>query len=448
MPARRRAGARRALTPHTETGAVRAALCRTTEGTVRPPRARPPAVPRPAGRRPSSCPRRAGEGLHLEPLALLDVASFIDGAIEIARRVAPAEGAPELSRLARRRAPTSSDVAGRDPPRDPARRRGRGRRLAAAGRDPPHAGAPARPSSSRSWSRSCATRTPTALLQDKLVTTRNDRYVLLLKAEHRGQIPGIVHGAPARARSLFVEPMPAVELNNDIVSLRDDERREVIRILTELTVARARRARRPGASVDDPGRARRRAGDGPHRARHGRGRARDRRTRGLGLACASARHPLLMPVAGRAAGHRPPRPRASRCRSPSRSARQRPVLVISGPNTGGKTVALKTVGLLALMAQCGLHMPAAAGSLAARVPPRLRGHRRRAVDRGQPVHVLRPPGQHRGDDARPGHPGARPARRGRRGDGPHGGRRPGRGHRRHVPRAAAPWSSPRRITGS
>jgi DNA mismatch repair protein MutS2 len=73
------------------------------------------------------------------------------------------------------------------------------------------------------------------LLQDKLVTTRNDRYVLLLKAEHRGSIPGIIHGSSGSGASLFVEPMPAVEVNNDIVSMAEEEREEVIRILRGLT---------------------------------------------------------------------------------------------------------------------------------------------------------------------------------------------------------------------
>src|SRR4029079_15649207 len=75
------------------------------------------------------------------------------------------------------------------------------------------------------------------LLQDKLVTTRNDRYVLLLKAEHRGAVPGIIHGSSGSGPSLSVEPMPAGELNNDIVSLGEEERREVVRILRERTGA-------------------------------------------------------------------------------------------------------------------------------------------------------------------------------------------------------------------
>ena len=56
------------------------------------------------------------------------------------------------------------------------------------------------------------------LLQDRIVTTRNDRYVLLLKAENKGQLPGIIHGTSGSGASLFVEPLPAVELNNDIVA--------------------------------------------------------------------------------------------------------------------------------------------------------------------------------------------------------------------------------------
>jgi len=86
------------------------------------------------------------------------------------------------------------------------------------------------------------------LLQDKVITTRNDRYVLLLKAEYRGQVPGVIHGSSGSGQSLFVEPMPAVELNNDIVSLQDEERREVVRILQGLTA-------RVGDRADDLGRA-------------------------------------------------------------------------------------------------------------------------------------------------------------------------------------------------
>src|SRR5688572_7873961 len=74
-------------------------------------------------------------------------------------------------------------------------------------------------------------------LQDQVVTDRNGRYVLLVRAEHRGAIPGIVHGASASGASLFLEPLETVEINNDIVALEEQEAEEVRRILLELTDA-------------------------------------------------------------------------------------------------------------------------------------------------------------------------------------------------------------------
>ena len=197
------------------------------------------------------------------------------------------------------------------------------------------------------------------LLQDRIVTTRNDRYVLLLKVEQKGQLPGIVHGTSGSGSSLFVEPLPAVELNNDIVELQDAERREVVRILQELTAQVGARAdeilamarvlgeldavqamallavamdAHPPEIVDGPA---------PE------------------IELFDSRHPLLMPeLAARLGITRASEPVPVSLKV---GGAQR-VLVISGPNTGGKTVALKTVGLFALMAQCGLHLPAAPGS--------------------------------------------------------------------------------------
>ena len=201
------------------------------------------------------------------------------------------------------------------------------------------------------------------ILQDKLVTTRNDRYVLLLKAEHRGQVPGIIHGTSGSGASLFVEPMPAVELNNDIVGLIEDERAEVVRILTDLTARVGARADVLERGVEILGVLDARAGDGPDRE--------DMRAiepavnvnvpdRGMQLVLLEARHPLLMvDVAARVGierrSFREPVPVTLRIEGDT-------ALVISGPNTGGKTVALKTIGLLALMAQSGLHIPVAEGS--------------------------------------------------------------------------------------
>src|SRR5205085_11958939 len=74
-------------------------------------------------------------------------------------------------------------------------------------------------------------------LQEQVVTDRNGRYVLVVRAEHRGAIPGIVHGGSASGASLFVEPLATVEINNDIVELEEQETEEVRRILLELTDA-------------------------------------------------------------------------------------------------------------------------------------------------------------------------------------------------------------------
>src|SRR5439155_6810472 len=80
-------------------------------------------------------------------------------------------------------------------------------------------------------------------LQDQVVTERNGRYVLLVKAEHRSGIPGIVHGTSTSGASLFLEPLSTVEINNDIVTLEEQESEEVRRILLALTDAfRARAA--------------------------------------------------------------------------------------------------------------------------------------------------------------------------------------------------------------
>ena len=112
-----------------------------------------------------------------------------------------------------------------------------------------------------------------------MVTDRNGRYVLMVRAEHRGSIPGVVHGASASGQSLFLEPLGTVEINNDIVELEEKEAVEVRRILLELTDAfrgrpddlertlrdghRARRRCRPRALLADD--RRRRAADRPRR---------------------------------------------------------------------------------------------------------------------------------------------------------------------------------------
>jgi len=191
-------------------------------------------------------------------------------------------------------------------------------------------------------------------LQEQVVTDRNGRYVLVVRAEHRSAIPGIVHGSSASGASLFLEPLTTVEVNNDIVALEEQEAEEVRRILLALTdqfrgrpddlrrtidvataldviQARARFSGKLGGV--EPGL----STDGTFELR-------------------GARHPLLVPGAGIGDPDTDPVPNDVLLIPPTR------VMLITGPNTGGKTVALKTAGLLALMAQAGLHVPAEHGS--------------------------------------------------------------------------------------
>src|SRR5687767_12474085 len=189
-------------------------------------------------------------------------------------------------------------------------------------------------------------------LQEQVVTDRNGRHVLMVRAEHRAAIPGIVHGGSASGASLFVEPLETVEINNDIVALEEQEAEEVRRILLDLTDAFRRRPDELQRTIEvatelDVIQARARfsimvGGVEPVIAADGT------------FDLMAARHPLLMAkVGGNVAD---PIPVDIHIRPPTR------VLIITGPNTGGKTVALKTAGLFVAMAQAGLHVPAAPGS--------------------------------------------------------------------------------------
>src|SRR3954471_8834787 len=185
-------------------------------------------------------------------------------------------------------------------------------------------------------------------LQQQIVTDRNGRYVLVVRAENRTAIPGIVHGSSASGASLFLEPLSTVEINNDIVALEQQEQEEVRRILLALTDAFRHRGGDLQKTLDaaielDVIQAKARYsleidGIAPALSKDGR------------LELRAARHPLLI----------------------ARGMEVTPVdvllippthvLVITGPNTGGKTVALKTAGLLPMMAQAGLLIPVAEGS--------------------------------------------------------------------------------------
>jgi DNA mismatch repair protein MutS2 len=200
-------------------------------------------------------------------------------------------------------------------------------------------------------------------LQEQVVTERNGRYVLVVKAEHRNAIPGIVHGTSTSGASLFLEPLSTVEINNDIVALEEQEREEIRRILLALTdTFRSRpldlhRTVEAGTELDVFQARARFATDvdgiEPELSTNG------------AFELQSGRHPLLMPqVIGLLDRARVRSDNPARGPVPVTIKVQPPAtcLLITGPNTGGKTVALKTAGLLAMMAQAGLHIPAAEGS--------------------------------------------------------------------------------------
>lgn len=193
-------------------------------------------------------------------------------------------------------------------------------------------------------------------LQEAIVTQRNGRYVLPIKADARASVPGIVHDQSTSGATLYVEPQAMVDANNRFRKLELDERDEIRRILADLT---ARVAENGGALMDmvdvltrlDLAFARGRYAQALRASRpafkpfpkiQGKGHP------GVTLRLFSARHPLLNP--------REVVPVDVVLDDETYA------LIITGPNTGGKTVTLKTVGLLILMAQTGLHIPAAGKS--------------------------------------------------------------------------------------
>ncbi|TMD95835.1 MAG: endonuclease MutS2 [Chloroflexi bacterium] len=178
-------------------------------------------------------------------------------------------------------------------------------------------------------------------LQEHIITIRNDRYVVPVKAENRGQVRGIVHDQSSSGATVFIEPMVVVELNNRLRQLQIEERQEIERILRVLSLEIGHEAEALKAAVELL------AEFDLHlaKARYGRmtGSTEPRLNDAGRINLHDARHPLLtgkvVPISFHLGG-------------------EFFMVVITGPNTGGKTVALKTVGLLTLMAQAGLHIPA------------------------------------------------------------------------------------------
>ncbi|MCY4506321.1 MAG: Smr/MutS family protein [Acidobacteria bacterium] len=199
-------------------------------------------------------------------------------------------------------------------------------------------------------------------LQERVVTERNGRFVLVVRSEHRTAIPGIVHGSSTSGASLFLEPLSTVDLNNEIVALEQHEEDEVRRVLMGLSSGFRRRAadlRRTLTAATDLDMVQARAAFSTAI-----GAVEPTLADDESFELRAARHPLLMnAVTSRLEA--PPRADAPDGPVPVDIVMRPPdrALIVTGPNTGGKTVALKTAGLLALMAQAGLHVPAAEGSV-------------------------------------------------------------------------------------
>jgi DNA mismatch repair protein MutS2 len=182
-------------------------------------------------------------------------------------------------------------------------------------------------------------------LQEPIITMRNDRYVIPVRAESKSHVRGIVHDQSSSGATVFIEPMVVVELNNRVRELQIEERQEVERILRVLSTEIGREAESLKVAVELL------AEFDMHlaKARYGRmTRSSEPKLNDHGLLnLYNARHPLLT-------GKVVP--------TNFNLGRDFFMVVITGPNTGGKTVALKTVGLLTLMAQAGLHIPVDEGS--------------------------------------------------------------------------------------
>jgi DNA mismatch repair protein MutS2 len=188
---------------------------------------------------------------------------------------------------------------------------------------------------------------------ERFVTLRHGRYVVPVRSEARARIRGIVHDRSQSGQTLFVEPTDAVDANNDLAQATREEAAEIARILAALTDAVRERGHELERLVEA-------IAELDWIFARGHLAERMRATRPVlvpdgEVALRAARHPLLL---------------AQSWRDPSREvvpvdveiARERPLLVITGPNAGGKTIALKTLALHALMAQIGCHIPADEGS--------------------------------------------------------------------------------------
>ncbi len=213
---------------------------------------------------------------------------------------------------------------------------------------------------------------------DDLITVRGERFVIPVKAEFKRKVPGVIHGSSSSGATVFIEPLETIEQNNELVRLLDEEQAEIHRILVAMTRALGENASAIHAGacilaeVESHFARARFANDlhctrpafinaearEPHSSQPHRDEGGAQHTSEPQLSLIAARHPLLelrMKAEARAAGKEEALTPVPLTITLPPGTRQ---LVISGPNTGGKTVSLKTLGLLALMAQAGVPVPA------------------------------------------------------------------------------------------
>ncbi len=184
-------------------------------------------------------------------------------------------------------------------------------------------------------------------LQEDFITVREDRYVVPIVAGQKGRVDGVIHGASGTGRTLFLEPLETIDLNNQLVRLREDELREIERILAEITEALRAHAPAIAASVETLAELDCIFAKATFALDYDA--VIPRFTQRLLLR--QARHPLLESVLRKQ--RKPIVPLSFEL------SQERRCLLISGPNTGGKTVTLKTAGLLALMAHAAIPVPCA-----------------------------------------------------------------------------------------
>ena len=182
-------------------------------------------------------------------------------------------------------------------------------------------------------------------LQESIITQRSGRYVVPVKSEFKNEIPGLVHDLSGSGSTFFIEPMGVVKANNELRELQAKEEKEIDRILAELSAEAASFREDITLNYDLLIRLDSIFARGKLSARMG---AMEPGLSAKSLCLRRARHSLL-----------PPKTAVANDLS---LGEKFDTLVITGPNTGGKTVTLKTIGLLTLMAQCGLHIPAGDGS--------------------------------------------------------------------------------------